>query len=368
MRPIIALLIVALVALLSYFLWPVDEPPAPAAPIAALDAASGEQVVEAASEQSDTAAVSESDSQIESEAQAEFEAQVESEAQTYIAKLTEPDVQPVEVEKADHFITQDQVISLIPSTAVESLTLAQLTADPAITAATPITLVKEVEQIEITTPERIIAESGGDIEAIVRIIDEENIKIQTVREVLAEYAHNPNKIITVVRIVKYFEITTPGELAADSALSPNTMLNIIKQPYRLEAATITELLRQEMEISPDSIFYVRTVRETDEHGIWGIVQEGILGNFAQGMAIRRGEEVNTYQVVIPEDADEMLTDRSSSYLGRLIHAKTQQSHVYNFKDHRMGKNPDRIYPGQEIVIINFLPDELINVYRHFVDQ
>ena len=122
------------------------------------------------------------------------------------------------------------------------------------------------------------------------------------------------------------------------------------------------------EVKTGSMFYVRTVREGDGQGIWGIVHDGIIDNFARGMAIRRGKEINTYQVDIPEDADERHADTSSSYLGRLIFKKSKESHVYNFKRNRMGRNPDRIYPGQEIVIIDFQPDELIDIYKHFVAQ
>jgi hypothetical protein len=32
----------------------------------------------------------------------------------------------------------------------------------------------------------------------------------------------------------------------------------------------------------------------------------------------------------------------------------------------MGKNPDLIFQGQEIVIVMFSPEELINIYQHFV--
>ncbi|MCK5364909.1 MAG: hypothetical protein KAR22_18155, partial [Gammaproteobacteria bacterium] len=105
---------------------------------------------------------------------------------------------------------------------------------------------------------------------------------------------------------------------------------------------------------------------TDDQGIWGIIHDGIMSNFAQGMAIRRGKEVNTYKVDIPRDADELLQNQSSSFLGKLIHRKAAESYVYNFKKNRMGQNPDQVSPGQEIVIINFEPEELIGIYKHFV--
>ena len=65
---------------------------------------------------------------------------------------------------------------------------------------------------------------------------------------------------------------------------------------------------------------------------------------------------------------ELLEDRSSSYLGKMIDDKTKESYVYNFKENRMGRNPDEIHPGQEIVIVNFKPQELIDIYQHFIDR
>jgi hypothetical protein len=52
----------------------------------------------------------------------------------------------------------------------------------------------------------------------------------------------------------------------------------------------------------------------------------------------------------------------------MIYDKTMRSYVYNFKQNRMGQNPDFVAPGQEIVIINFEPDELIRIYKHFTSQ
>ena len=83
------------------------------------------------------------------------------------------------------------------------------------------------------------------------------------------------------------------------------------------------------------------------------------------MAIRQGKDIETFTVRIPRHADERLPDRSSSFLGLMIDRKTRESYVYNFRDDRMGRNPDRIFPGQELVIINFQPEELMSIYRHF---
>ena len=55
---------------------------------------------------------------------------IDTEAQGFIADLTAPDSHPLPVERVDHFITQDQVLSLLPESAVESLTLAELGRSP----------------------------------------------------------------------------------------------------------------------------------------------------------------------------------------------------------------------------------------------
>jgi hypothetical protein len=76
--------------------------------------------------------------------------------------------------------------------------------------------------------------------------------------------------------------------------------------------------------------------------------------------------VRKYQVEIPPDADQRLEDQSSSYLGRMIDQKTRSTYVYNYEKGSMGRNPDLIYPGQELVIVGFSPEELISIYEHFV--
>jgi len=293
---------------------------------------------------------------------------VDSQAEAYVSKLTENQDEPVPAKSADHFVSKDQIISLLPESTIEFTTPKEIERNPALKPDTPITVIREVEQIETMSPEKIIAEAGGDLNKMVTILDNGETREVTVREVLQRYAANPDEPISIVKQVQYFEITTPAELAQDTSLKPDQEIKIITKPYRLEAATIAELLMREGKFDPDSVFYVRTIRDTDDQGIWGIIHDGILTNFAQGMAIRRGREVNTYKIDIPRNADELLEDQSSSFLGKLIYQKSQESYVYNFEKNRMGRNPDQVVPGQEIVIINFDPEELIAIYKHFVAE
>ena len=336
----------------------------------------------------------------------------EAEAKQYVEMLTATTPRTIPVDKADHFVTQEHVLSLVPEDMIESVSVGELAKDDALTAETPVTVVREVEQIETAAPEQLIAEFGGDLDTRLRVLvkyddssddAEQNVAVQsdtergdagqgiveeggagqtdaeqgdtgqtvaptveqiTVREALERLLAEPEKPISVIRTVRYFEVMTLRELL-DTEEDADTFLNVITRPYRLEAATLADLLRRQKTENPDSIFYLHTVQPTDKQGIWGIVHFGLIDNFARGMAVRRGEDVETYTVRIPRDADERLYDRSSSFLGKLIDRKTKESYVYNFRDDRMGRSPDRVYPGQEIVIINFQPEELVSIYKHF---
>ena len=425
-------------------------PPASVAPITDSDAASPANAAQTTD--SDAASPANAAQTTDSDA-------TEAEAKLYVETLTETTPQTIPVDKADHFVTQDHVLSLVPEDMIESVSVGALANDEALKADTPITVVREVEQIETAVPEQLIAEAGGDLDTRLRVlvkyddsqgvveqedaeqnvaeqnvaeqnvaeqnvaeqnvaeqnvaeqnvaeqnvaeqnvaeqnvaeqnvaeqnvaeqdvaeqnvaeqnvaeqnVAEQNVAEQiTVREILERILAQPAKPISIIKTVRYFEVMTLRELL-DSEEDADTFLNVVTRPYRLEAATLADLLQRQKSENPDTIFYLHTVQPTDEQGIWGIVHFGLIENFARGMAVKRGEKLETYTVRIPGDADERLHDQSSSFLGKLIDRKTEESFVYNFRNSRMGRNPDRIYPGQEIVIIHFEPEELISIYKHF---
>ena len=308
----------------------------------------------------------------------------ETEAKEFVETLTDTAPDTIAVDKADHFVTQERVISLVPEDTIESVSVEELARDEALSSDTPITVVREVEQIEPAVPEQLIAESRGDLDTRLRVqvtyddsedeaqqsdsgqtaADPPAVEQITVREALDRIATEPKKPLSIVKTVRYFEVMTLRELL-DNETGDAAYLKVVTKPYRIESATLADLLQRERAQNPDSIFYLHTVQPTDEQGIWGIVHFGLIENFAGGMAIRRGEEVGTYTVRIPRDADERLEDQSSSFLGKLIDRKTKESFVYNYRDNRMGRNPDRIFPGQELVIIRFDPEELMGIYTHF---
>ena len=308
----------------------------------------------------------------------------EAEAKKYVETLTNTAPQTISVDRADHFVTEERVISLVPEDTIENVSVEELARDETLSPDTPITVVREVEQIETAVPEQLIADSGGDLDKTLRfqvtyddsqdeaeqedsrpkVVDEDTVAVLTVREALERIRTEPDKPLTVIRTVRYFEVMTLKELL-DSTRGDDAFLNVVTQPYRIASATLADLLQREKEKNPDAIFYLHTVQDTDDQGIWGIVHFGLIDNFARGMAIRLEEDVETYTVEIPRDADERLDDQSSSFLGKMIDGKTKDSFVYNYRDSRMGRNPDRIFPGQEIVIIKFESEELMSIYTHF---
>ena len=293
---------------------------------------------------------------------------LEEEAREHIETLTAPTPKPVDVAKADHFLRGEQLLGFSEQKEVELITPRDMLADPSMSPTQPITIVRQVEQTEILSPEQLLAQAGSNLEQPIRVLRAGQIEETTVGEALERYAQDPQTPITVITVEDYYEKTTPQALSQDPAYPADTPVRVIRKPYRLDSAQVSELVQDQHEDDEEELFYVRTVRPGDSQGLWGIVHDGLLHNFARGIAIRRGEEVNSYQVEIPRDADERRSDQSSSFLGRIIHEKVQQSYVYNYEQHRMGRNPDRIEPGQEIVIVQFSHEELVAIYKHFVRQ
>lgn len=111
------------------------------------------------------------------------------------------------------------------------------------------------------------------------------------------------------------------------------------------------------------VFYIHAVDHYDRQGLWGIMQRGLTETFAKG--IKLGGQTRTLSAHIPEDADERLSDRSSSFLGHILDRKVKETLVYNYRQGLLGRDPDRIQPGQQLLIIRFSEDELIGIYNHF---
>ncbi len=293
---------------------------------------------------------------------------LEQEAIAYIRDITEKEIEPVAAETADNFVRSDQTISLIPDESVELKTYQQILSDPDINPDSPITVVRESEEIVMTTPKRLLIQAGGELDRRVQILEDDQVRELSLRELKDQYAAVKDQPLSVIQRVEHIEIMSAEELHEEQASDPERPVKVITKPYHLDSTTVGELLLVNDQDAEENVFYVRSVRPQDTQGIWGIVQAGLIDNFARGIAIRRDQSVELYQVDIPRDADEQQQNQSSSFLGKLIYEKAQESFVYNFQQGRMGKNPDLIHPGQELVIIRFSNQELIAIYKHFVSQ
>ena len=76
---------------------------------------------------------------------------VESQAKAYITKLTETQAEPVPAKNADHFVSKDQIISLLPESTIEFTTPKDLARNPALKPDTPITIIRERQRAERTS-------------------------------------------------------------------------------------------------------------------------------------------------------------------------------------------------------------------------
>ena len=121
-------------------------------------------------------------------------------------------------------------------------------------------------------------------------------------------------------------------------------------------------------LSDDSLLYLHRVTDADRQGLWGIIQTGLIDKFRRGMRIEGVGRDSTVSVTIPADADEPLPDGFSSFLGKILDSKATTSYVFNFKTHSMGRDPNLVYPGQQLILITFSPAELRDIYMYFAER
>ena len=162
---------------------------------------------------------------------------------------------------------------------------------------------------------------------------------------------------------------TTGESEADEVATPARTPAVRGTPRTTApqgATTIRELLEGTVEVGDHDVFYVHAVTPEDRQGVWGIIQKAVTENFARGVRLTIEGRTDTYRIAVHPQADEILDDRSSSPLGLVIHRKSGETIVYNRELGRLTLDPDvTIYPGNELVIVGFKPEELIELFKHF---
>lgn len=166
---------------------------------------------------------------------------------------------------------------------------------------------------------------------------------------------------------KTFAVSLNNLYSQDKSTKVNKVADIRASIQSGEATSGSLVRLQELLDQPDGdgkrIFYIHAVKPNDEQGIWGILQSGLTETFARGIKLPQNEKVVTAN--IPIEADEVLANRKSSYLGKLLHDKVATTYIYNYRQGLLGQNPNLISPGQQLIIVTFTEDELLNVYQHF---
>ena len=129
-----------------------------------------------------------------------------------------------------------------------------------------------------------------------------------------------------------------------------------------EQIRLKELLSNP-DMAAGTVFYIHAVTPADAQGLWGILQQGLTKTFREGIQLQGSDKTLVAQ--IPEMADERLENMRSSYLGNFLYNKVNDIYVYNYQQGMLGQDPDLIKPGQQLIIVSYSEEELIEIYRHF---
>lgn len=366
---------------------------------------------------------------LRSKREKEAERVVTEEAVKHIESLKEEAKEPIDIEKADHFVDAQTVLlrkdrqivittpkelledeSLSPESPIKILvekekttitTPRELLKSRTIGPKTPIRVLQEEEKVIVTTPRELLENQSITLDTPIRVLmDEGMIVVTTPRELLEDGSITLDTPIRIVVKEKKIVVTTPEELLEDQSITLDTPIKIVlieekmitttlgelladksitlETPIKLvmeepeEMVTVSKLLKGIEGLEPSGkTFYIHAVTSEDTQGIWGILQHGLMDQFRKGIPLpedvgSKGESVLTLD--LPRDADEPLENGRSSFLGMILDKKTRDSYVYNYTNGRMGRNPDYIAPGQELVVTEFSQEELVEIYRHFAQK
>jgi len=293
--------------------------------------------------------------------------QLRAEAEQYLKEIVPRPEAVTDARQADSFVTPEHKIRLRDDAQYREFELGDLLRQPDINEDTPITVLEEQEQVEYRTLRQLLADGDGDWERVIHVLEGERVVRRTLRELSEELAVGMDDLLAVMVTKERAVDTTPGALLRERDAADGTV-KVLQEGRPEQVATVGELLAGQEEPGEDSLYYVHTVLPGDHQGLWGIIHDGLIENFARGIALRRNERVEHYQVDIPRSADERLEDETSSFLGGFVDSKVRESYVYNFEEGRMGRDPDTIRPAQEVAIIGFSSEELIRIYEHFATR
>lgn len=289
------------------------------------------------------------------------------EANVFIDGLATEEEQAITInENQDRFVRHDNSI-ILPNLERRVTSIEELLADPNLAADTPITLQYTTKE-QITTTLAQLSDDYDDHTMLITIIDSEGNK-QT--KPLFEFLNEPNvdltAPITVLTEQKHILEIKAGELSKITDIDNQESI-IATINHGTQELAIKDIIKNGS-MPDNALFYLHRVTEADQQGLWGIIQSGLIEKFREGVHIE-GIKTNkeTVHAIIPADADEKLPSGLSSFLGKILNDKVTSSYIYNFSTHAMTHDPNRIYPGQQLILIHFSPAELSNIYQFFADK
>ncbi|MCX4187342.1 hypothetical protein [Methylophaga sp. OBS4] len=290
------------------------------------------------------------------------------EAETFVDKLTSKDDKNRAVtvtEEQGEFVRHDGIIAL-PKLEHRTTTVKELMQDKSLTADTPLTLDFTETEKHSTTLQQLDETIEDKAQIITLEHADGTITEAPLADLLGAEDVDKDAPVTVITQHQRTQQMTAGELA-QSGLDPSQKV-IATINRGIEELSVKDII-QSGELPDNALFYLHRVTKKDYQGLWGIIQVGLIERFRQGLEL---EGINPSkgpaQVVIPADADEPLPSGLSSFLGKVLHKKVESSYIYNFSTHTMGRNPNLIHPGQQLILIHFAPDELKQIYLFFAEQ
>ncbi|EPJ55513.1 MAG: hypothetical protein OFPI_03160 [Osedax symbiont Rs2] len=267
-----------------------------------------------------------------------------------------------------------QSVTTIPAPTIQAMPTVTTLAPKVIIE--PVTTSKTVENAP-TTDTSILTTLKKNIEEI------SDIKVADLVNLVSKDQPKEKPVAVITPVAEIVAVTTSAssepDLSVVNAADANKLISkatsqsgtepmIAKAPAAVTNQSeknrikLRELL-SDTESNNKRIFYLHAVNPSDEQGIWGIIQTGLTGTFSKGITLAQAD--GKIRALIPQDADEILSSKKSSFLGRLLNYKVLTTYVYNYEQGNIGKNPDFIRPGQQLIIVTFTEEELMSVYNHF---
>jgi hypothetical protein len=259
--------------------------------------------------------------------------------------------------QTENLVTQSQTDQPIMDTLKQNIAeISDIKVEELKKLVTKPTIIKETTNpvVKATPAEKVIVKEVSDEEILVKKVAADAQKTTNINTTLANTQENSGIDLKPVVVTSNLPAVTKPVTASMS--STQSEKNRIK---------LRELL-DETQSDQKRIFYLHAVNVSDEQGIWGIIQKGLMGTFSKGITLPTAN--GTLKALIPEDADEQLSSKKSSFLGKLLNYKVLTTYVYNYEQGNIGKNPDYIKPGQQLIIVTFTEQELMSIYQHFIKQ